>query len=1059
MRKKILLLLWWMAPYCFVAQATPRDVSVLVPGYRVFNSSLEIQSLAVTGKVIDETGVGMPGVNILVKGTSVGTTTDSEGAYAVNLPDANGTLVFSFIGYTTQEVPVGGKTKIDVTMSIDVLSLGEVVVVGYGTQKKSDITGSISSVTEQSLREVPVASVAQALQGRAAGLDIQKKDGNSKPGANPIIRIRGSRSLRASNDPLIVVDGIPFQGSINDINPEDITNVEVLKDASSTAIYGSRGANGVILITTRRGRNSTAPTITYSMYYGFVKNLGKVDVMNGQQFTDLKKWSRIWGTPGKYTGLDDPAFLTDGTFAPQEVESIQQGRSTDWQDLIYKKGIMTNHQVNVSGGSEKTQYALSAGYFKQTGIYPGQSFERFPVKLSVDQQLGSRFKVGVSSLNTYTLTKGEGFNPMGQVLRASPLATPYDPATGGLWGFVPGSANQVWNPLADFVEGAKVEDRKRFGTFTTAYLEAKLIEGLKYKFNAGAEVRSDIYGNFFASATSNNLGGLNTSSNRSAFNTNYTLENLLIYDKTISQNHKINFTGLYSLQEFESRSNQFDNNTIISDDLGYYNPQYGSNLKGLGDYTKWDIISYMGRLNYNFKEKYLLTLTSRIDGSSRLAPGYKYSSFPSAAIAWNVTEESFLSAVPTISNLKVRASYGRVGNAAVNPYQTQGALSPLAYNYGGSYVTGTIPSAPPNSNLGWEYTTTLNIGVDFGVLQNRVTGTVEVYKGMTDDLLLNQVLPPSDGWANSANITKPVNFGKSENKGLDLQLTTINVEGQGRNKFSWTTDFNFFIIRGKVTKLLSGTLVDGKLYDIASGYFTGEPIDAIYDYKKIGIWQNTPEDSASAKAYGLTLTGSSSVIGTVKVEDTRGRDENKNIVSGPDGVINADDRIIVGSNQAKWQGGFTSRMAYRGFDFTVVAFGRVGSTIISRVHNSGFANTYQGNYNNLVADYWTPDNGQNFYPKPNGASTNTPNNSTLGYFDGTYVKIRTLSLGYTLPPSLLDRIAIKTLRIYATANDAFILFSPYRNKYHGIDPEASGGAVGVDTPATYSVLFGLNASF
>ncbi|MDR7130225.1 TonB-linked SusC/RagA family outer membrane protein [Algoriphagus sp. 4150] len=1038
--------------HLIISNSTIRGATYLLFLAFLFFGS-KIQSIAqtvapLTGMVVSADDQSpLPGVTVMVKGSSVGTVTDLEGLFSLASVSSNETLVFSFVGYISQEVPIQNHSRIEISLLPDIQNLEEIVVVGYGTQKKSDITGSIASVNETSLRDVPVSNLSDALKGRAAGLDIQKSGGNSKPGSNPTIRIRGERSVRAGNDPLFVLDGVPFNGSINDINPDDIVSVEILKDASSTAIYGSRGANGVILITTRRGKTGT-PLITYSGYTGFNKNLGKFNIMNGEQFRDLKKWSRINGSaPGTYTGLDDPLFYTNGTFEPQEVESVELGRSTDWQDLIYKTGIITNHQLGISGGTAQSQYAISAGYFNETGIYPGQGFERFSLKMSADQTIGKRIKVGVSSLNSFTSRIGEGANPMGQVLRASPLATPYD-NEGELWGFVPGSANQIWNPLADFIDGAVEEKRKRFGTFTTLYFDLELAEGLKYRFNGGAEIRADRYGNFYASATSYNLGGLSRSSNRSSFSTNFTLENLLTYDKTISEKHRINFTGLYSLQESLSESNQFDNNDILADVLEYYNPRFGANLVGSGNYQKWSILSYMGRLNYSFKDKYLLTLTVRTDGSSRLAPSKKYQTFPSVAAAWNITDEAFLNNSNTITNLKLRASYGTVGNAAVPAYATLGQLSPLVYNFGDSKVTGIYPTHAPNPNLEWEYTVTLNIGLDFGILRNRIEGSIEVYRQFTDKLLLPQNLPPTSGIPNAI----LTNVGKTENKGLEVQISTVNLPDKGRNSFSWTSNINLFLNRGKITQLAEGVTMD-----IGNNWFVGQPISTIYDYKKLGIWQNTAADSAMAKDLGLSITGTGSVIGTIRVADLGGRSADGRLESVPDGKIDGDDRTILGSMQPDFQGGITNRFAYRGFDFTIVAFGRVGGLIRSQLHAAGFANTYQGNYNNLVTDYWTPDNNQNYYPKPNSAATNTPYRSTLGYFDGSYLKIRSLSMGYTLSPTLASRIGTKAIRLYGTVNDAFILFSEYRNKYNGIDPESSGN-LNVDTPAMYSVIFGVNVT-
>lgn len=1031
----------------FLLCSSSLEVLALPNAADPLNVSLNQANFVVKGKVRDAVG-RLPGIMVKLKGTNTATSTDDNGNYTITIPDGTGTLVFSSIGYATQEVPVDNRNAINVTLAAEDKTLTEVVVVGYGKQRKSDITGSIVSINEKALKDVPVANLSQALQGKGAGIDVQKSGGNSKPGSAPVIRIRGVRSISADNGPLFVVDGIPYNGNINDLNPDDVVSVEVLKDASSTAIYGSRGANGVILVSTKRGK-SGEPVVTYSGYAGFTKHLGQINVMDGPQFAELKKWAVVNGNfvggKPKYTGINDPTLLTDGIFSAEELEGIKTGRNTNWQDLIYKTGLNTDHQIGVSGGSEKTQYAVSTGYHNETGIYPGQSFERFTMKASFDQQLGKLVKVGLSTLNTYSNTQGEGANPMGQVLRASPLSSPYT-ADGELVGFVPGSANQVWNPLGDFVEGAKVEDRKRFGTFTTLYTELKISEALKYKFNAGAEIKSDNYGNFYASRTSNNLGGLSTSSNRSSFRSNYTLENILTYDKVIAEKHRVNFTGLFSFQESYGQSNRFNNNDIATE-LQYFNPAFGANLTGSGEYEKWAIVSYMGRLNYAFKNKYLMTLTMRSDGSSRLAPGSKYQLFPSAALAWNVMEESFMQNMKVINNLKLRGSYGMVGNTSIDAYQTLGSLGAAVYNFGDQTTTGVFLANVVNKDLKWESTTTANIGLDFTLFENRLSGTIEAYKSWTKDLLLPQSLPATSGIPNS--ILR--NVGKTENKGLEFQISTVNFKGDGKKEFSWSTDLNVFINRGKIT-----ALQDGVINDITNSRFVGQPIGTIYDYRRLGIWQNTPADSALARSLGLSLSGTGSVIGNIKVDNA-----NQTPTAAGDQRINADDRVFIGSSQPKWSGGITNRFAYKNLDFTVVAFGRFGSTIISRVHNSGFANTFQGNYNNLNVHYWTPENGENYWPKPNAAAGNTPNNSTLGYFDGTFVKIRSLSLGYLLPTRLLSKIGAKSLRVFATANDAFILFSKYRNKYSGIDPEAIGGdtnrgEVNVDTPATYSIIFGLN---
>lgn len=1013
------------------------------------------KTITVKGKITGPNGAPLGGVSIVSKGQEKATVTLADGSFTLTVP-ANTTLLISHVGFAEQEITTTDKDLLNVAISLTPGkgAMDEVVVVGYGTRRKSELTGSVASVNEQTIRDIPTQSVAQALQGRVSGVDIQKVGGNSKPGAGVSILIRGARSVQASNAPLIVVDGIPFGGSFNDINPDDITSVEILKDASSTAIYGSRGANGVLLITTRRGKSGKA-IVSYSGYAGMTKPIGEYKLMNAQEFAELKKWARyfgVWTTDAvpvkKYSGPNDPLLIAE-TFSNEELEAAK-GEGTNWQKLAYKTGMITEHQLGVSGGSEQTQYALSGNYFKETGIFPGQEFERFTVKVTLDQTLGKIFRVGVSSLNNFSTTKGEGFNPIAQAMRASPLVSPYDSDGKMRNDFVPGSQSQVWNILADFLPGAKVERRKRLGTFTTAYLETNLgflLKGLKYRLNAGAEIRTDVYGNFFASKTTNNTGGQSTSSNRTSNSTSWTLENLLTYDNTFFDKHKVNFTGLFSAQQERSNNNTFNNSDLTADYLEYFNPSFGFNLTGSGGYTQWGLVSYMGRLNYGFDDRYLLTLTLRSDGSSRLAKGNKWEMFPSAAVAWNIHNESFFK-VNAISSLRLRASYGRVGNASIDAYATIPRLGSIVYNFGDVLSRGFYQTNVGNNNLTWEYTSTAEVGIDFGLFNNRISGNLNLYKAWTDKLLLPKDLPPTNGIQNAIS----TNVGKTENQGIEFQISSNNIVSKGRNSFSWSTDLNFSINRGKITQL-----ADGITRDIGNGWFVGEPIGVFYGYEKIGIWQNSKTDSLEAVRLGLTTKGSGSVIGDIRVADRNN-----------DGVINENDRYIIGTTQPDWTGGMTNRFSYGGFDLVVVAFARWGSTLNSSLHGGGFLNTFQGTYANIKTRYWTPTNGENYFPKPNFSRQNTTNQGLLGYFDGSFVKIRTITLGYGLPPTVIKKMGARNIRLYATAQDPFILFSPYRNnEFGGLDPESGGSAsspttgtnVGVDTPPTWKLLFGIQVSF
>lgn len=1006
---------------------------------------------AVTG------GTPLPGVSVVVKGTKIGTTTDADGHFQLSVP-RNGVLVFSHTGFSPREVRVGPSDlpNLDVRLEVSKSDLDQVIVVGYGTRRKSEVTGSIASVNEKAIQDVPSANLSQAIQGQAAGIDVQKSKGNSHPGQSPSILIRGTRSVKAGNDPLFVVDGIPFQGSIDDINQDDVASVEVLKDASSTAIYGSRGANGVILVTTKRGRAGDKPRVSYGGYAGFTKWAGEYPMMNGPQYLQLKKWATYIGNPGVYTGPDDPNLINGSliALAPEEKQGIAMGRSTDWQKLVYRTGISTNHQLGVSGGTDNTQYALGAGYYDEKGIYPGQEFTRYSLRLSVDQKLGNYIKIGISSLNTFTITRGESVNPMGQALRASPLVSPYDTSGKLINNFLPGSANQVWNPLADFQPGASVEKRNRLGTFSTVYVEVSPFKDLKYRFNGGAEIRSDVYGNFYGRYTTNNLGVQSSAENATTQSTSYTLENLLIYDKTIARLHKINFTGLYSFQKYSISNNTFDYTSVLSDQAQYFNPALGANFQATNSTTDpnknnllpWTLISYMGRLNYTFDDRYLLTLTMRSDGSSKLAPGNKYHVFPSVAVAWNAIKEKFLMSQTTLTNLRFRASYGEVGNPAINPYQTLGSLTAQTYNYGSTNTTGLYPNAAPNPNLNWEYTATANAGVDFGFLQNRLTGSIDLYHSYTRDMIMPVTLPASSGIPSQI----LTNIGKSENKGVEIHVAADIIRPHTNHGFSWSADVNFYVNRGELTQLLPSiaTTLDGKPADLANKWFVGRPIGSFYDYQRAGVWQATAQDSLAAKGLGQTISGNKTVIGQAKILD---RNHN--------GAIDAGDQMVVGTPQPKWEGGTTQRFAYRGFDLTVVAFARVGGTIESALFGAGFASTMQGNYNNVNVAYWTPKNPTNRWSSANSAQTNPPYHTTFAYFDGSFLKIRSMTLGYTLPAATVRMFGVRSVRFYATAKDPFILFSTYRNKYHGIDPELTGTTDNLNTPSTWSMLFGLNVGF
>lgn len=974
------------------------------------------QTVPFTGKIISSKDQSpLAGVSVMVKGTKNGTITDQNGVFQISLPDKNATLVVSSQGYAVQEINVANKSSLDISLEESLQKLDEVIVTGYGQQKRRDVTGAISSVSSQALREVPVNSPAQALQGRVAGLYATTQ--GYRPGSDVTIRIRGNRSFSAGNDPLFVVDGIPISGGLNDINPNDIESMEVLKDASATAIYGSRGANGVIIVTTRRGK-SGAPVVSYDAYYGVVTALGKADIFNGPEYAEYKRESRR--NTGRY--LDTNKDSSDKRlFETVELQSIALGRTTDYQDLIIQNGNQQSHQLGLSGGTEQTRYALSIGYFDDQGIMPFQSFTRYNLRLNLDQNVGKRVRIGASILATHSLRKGFNINAFDDALQENPLGVPYD-STGKLI-FLPTTDGLRTNPLSELVEGANVDRNKRFRLLSSLYGEVEILNGLKYRLNFGPDLVQNRNGRFTGRFTNDRRGGDPTATGSEDFVWAYTIENLLNYTKIINK-HSLNVTGLYSVQTREQEGSNNSVQGVAIEDMEYYNLATAPIVNGVGSfYEKWSILSYMARVNYNFDSRFLLTLTGRADGSSRFAPGNKWGFFPSIALGWNISNEDFLSSSRFINNLKLRASYGETGNTGINPYQTLGGLSRTTYAFDANAAYGYRPGTIPNPNLKWETTASLNFGLDFGLLNNRLNGSLEFYQQNTHDLLLQRQLPLTSGFASILE-----NIGATRNTGVEFTLSTINIRNKTAEGFTWSTDLNLAHNKEEIVELYGG-----KKDDVGNSWFIGQPIRVFYDNEKIGIWQTADKDLA---------TQFKQKPGQIRVRDVNN-----------DGQITSADRVILGSDVPDLTGGITNRFAYKNFDFSFFIYARFGSMINSGFHDGGWMQI-QGRYNNLKIDYWTPNNPTNAYPRPDQNSEIPIYRSTLRYFDGSFVKIRSVNLGYTFSNRLLEKIHLKDARIYLTAVQPAI-FSEYRQKYNGIDPEYPT----VNTPATSMFSFGINTKF
>ncbi len=984
------------------------------------------QDRTISGKVTSsEDGLGIPGASVAIKGTTRGTATDVDGNYKITV-SGSAVLTITSVGYLSQDVTVGTRAQIDVTLAADTKSLKEVVVVGYGTQKKSQMTGAISSVGAKQIQELPITNARQALQGRAAGVDVVQP--GSKPGAGPQIRIRGRRSFNASNDPLYVVDGIPLSSGIDDINPNDIVSMEVLKDASATAIYGSRGANGVVIITTKRGKAGST-VVSVDSYYGFNQELGTIEVMNGAQFAEYKRESRR--AVGQYTLGAATAAEDAKIFEPRELTSIATGRSTDYVAGMLRTGAIQSHQVSVSGGSEKTTFNISGNFFQDIGVVKSQDFSRYTFRVNLDHKINDKIKIGLSTLIVNSIRNGENLNLLAGAMQENPLGEPYD--KDGNLVFLPTNDGLRTNPFSELVPGVNVDENKRYRTFNSLFGEWDIAKGLKYRVNFGPDLTVGRAGRFIGAFTNNNRGGNATGSINEQFLFNWTLENIITYNKKFKDVHNLSLTGLQSIQRDRDERSSISVNGIPVESASYHRLGDANQITGANtDLIEWTLLSYMGRVNYDYKEKYLFTATVRMDGSSRFGANTKFGIFPSFAFGWNLSEEPFIKSITEIDQLKLRASWGAIGNQAITPYQTQALLGRTAYAWDNTAAYGYRPNTIGNPDLRWETSTTSNAGLDFSFFRGKVSGSAEYYVTRTTNLLAPQPLPNSIGFGGFT-----TNVGETQNTGIELTINTVNVD---RGGFQWTSDFIFNRNRESII-----SLANGKVDDVGAGRFIGQPLSVFFDYKKIGIWQ--PWEADAAKAYGDR-------VGQIKVEDF-----NK------DGKINADDRQILGSAVPSFTAGLTNRFTYKGFDLSFFVFARVGQLIRSRFHDN--VNQLAGRYNNLNLNYWTPNNLTNEFPQPVVTQEFPKNGSALTYFEGSFFKIRNINIGYNLPDNVAKKLKMQSVRIFASIQQPLIL-AEYRQKYKGIDPETfvdgeqgvGGGEVNTNvSPATSVTTFGLNLKF
>ncbi len=712
-----------------------------------------------------------------------------------------------------------------------------------------------------------------------------------------------------------------------------------------------------------------------------------------------------------------------------EQESIQLGRSTDYVGGLLRTGAIQSHQVGISGGSDKTTFFVSGNYFNDKGVVINQDFTRYTFRVNLDHQISDKIRIGTSTLFSYSERNGENFNPLGGALQENPLGRPYDDE--GNLIFTPTNDGLRTNPFAEIVPGAQADLSKRYRIFNSIYANYEIIEGLNYRVVFGPDVNIRRFGRFTGSQTNARRGGAPTGSVDERFSFNYTLENILTYTKTFNSVHNLNLTALQSIQKDRFERTTVNVLGIPAESQLFHRLGDASQITGANtELIEWALLSYMGRINYDYDNKYLFTATLRADGSSRFGENNKFGYFPSVAVGWNISQEDFLQNSSWIDQMKLRISYGSIGNQAINPYQTQALLGRTSYAFDNSAAFGYRPNTIGNPDLRWETSTTFNTGVDFALWRGRVIGSLEYYITNTSDLLAPQPLPNSTGFGGFI-----TNIGETQNRGLELTLSTLNIE---KEDFTWSTDFIFTRNREEIISLPNGD-------DISAGRFIGRPLTVFYDLKKVGIWQL--DESDVANSFG-------DQPGEIKVEDFNG-----------DGRINADDRQFLGSAVPDFSLGMTNRFSYKNFDLSFFIFGRFGSMIRSAFHSN--FNTLFGRYNNLAVNYWTPDNPTNDYPRPNQNQEFPKYSQSMSYFDGTFIKVRNINFGYTFSENAAKRIGLSSLRLYSSIQQPFI-FSEYRSRHKGIDPEVfidgeqgiEGGVVNANvSPPVTSFTFGINAKF
>ena len=1026
----------------------------------LFSITIFAQNITVRGNVSDGSGESLIGVTVQVEGTSVGTVTDADGNFILPNVPSNATLIISYVGMNSQNISVNGRTVINVILEDDTELLEEVVVVGYGTMRKSDVTGAMAVVSAEELSTKPVTNAFEALQGKVAGVDITS---SQRPGELGSIRIRGNRSLSATNSPLYVVDGVVLSsGGIESINPRDIESINVLKDASSTAIYGSRGANGVILVTTKRGQAGSL-NLNYSGTFTFENIHDLSPAMNANEYITWRRWAHYNANPTAYTPGNQPSREQDETFFSSLDETsfnnVMRGWSgnnwngsnvlnTNWGDFVTKTGVTQEHTISASGGTDMIKSFFSLGYLNNEGTQIGQSYERYNVSMSTDIKPTAWFTLG-GSINTSWSNQSYGYSRTGQSSSSGPteiyaaakqivnIAQPYD-ADGEII-LTPSNMNGVYTVIDEWNKSD--EQRQTLRALGSFYANVDLgeiwspLSGLNFKTNFGPDFRFFRRGIYIDKTSAVRQGGTSYASWNYDRRFSWVLDNIVTYNKEIND-HKFDITLLQSASKYDAESSSMSAQNIPKasfkwNNMGSVDITSTDVRAGMGTgLTQSQLASYMARFNYAYKDKYLLTVSGRYDGSSVLSDGHKWAFFPSAALGWRLDQEEFMNDISWLDQLKLRFGMGMTGNSSSGPYDTLGNIRSFFVPFGGTgnvlaygtnepyYFSGTELMANPA--LEWEKTTQWNLGVDFTFLRGRIGGAVDVYRSFTKDLLMNMTIPTLTGYSNTM-----ANVGKTENKGIDVSVNFIPVQTRD---FEWNSTLNLAWQKDEITEL-----ANGKNDMVDNNWFIGHSNGVFYGYDNAGLWQE--EDAAEMAKFNEN--GEDFTAGSVRPIDQNG-----------DYVINSEDRVILGNTNPRWTTGWSNTFNYKGIELNIELYGRMNYLV------STGGEVQNGHGNQRLVDYWTPENRNAEWQKP--VFTGTPGvggdaySSLIGFKQASFIKIRNISLGYNLPDNAIKLLGINNLKIFTQLRNPGNLYS----SIDFIDLD-----LGTSTYYNRGVTFGLEIGF